>query len=114
MRAVALGKMSWPRTASPWEEGEFATGGRKSNTDDRLEGLPELLETLHRRQAEGKQTSLQQLHGITTVDQPRALRLLRHLKENGLAEIEPDLHDELASQVTLTRATFRRLSRLLQ
>ena len=105
MRAVAFGKMAWPRIAAPRErrsahhlrEPQAAEGPRK---------LAELVESLKLRQAEGKETTLRQLHAVSQTDQPRALRLLRELQVAGLANIEPDLHDPLASVVALTPEAF--------
>lgn len=112
MRAVAIGKVAWPRFAMPWDRSPSSRPDGE-DTADSSSKLLRLVDLLRKRQGSGKATALRQLHAVSGVDQPRALRLLRQLQNAGLARIEPDLHDPLGSLVVLTPEAFGVLDEVL-
>lgn len=112
MRAVAIGKVAWPRFAMPWDRNSSSRSGGK-DAEDSSSKLVRMVDLLRKRQGNGKATALRQLHAVSGVDQPRALRLLRQLQDAGLARIEANLHDPLGSLVVLTPEAFGVLDEVL-
>ena len=112
MRSVAIGKVAWPRLAMPWE-GNSSSRSSGKDAENSSAKLLRMVDLLRKRQGHGKATALRQLHAVSGVDQPRALRLLRQLQDAGLARIEPDLHDPLGSLVVLTPEAFGVLDEVL-
>ena len=71
--------------------------------------LKTLLVAIHDLQAANEGVSLRDLHRITPFPQPRALRMVRMLEQEGLAEVEWQLHDSLSSSVAITPAAMEDL-----
>jgi hypothetical protein len=57
---------------------------------------------LWRRESAGEATSLRQVHMVTGICQPAALRAVRELDRAGMIVIEDDLDDALESRIVMT------------
>lgn len=67
-----------------------------------------MTEAVRQREAEGRTTSLRQLHLILGVSQPTALRVAHLLASEGVVRIEENLNDRFASRLHLTPETRNR------
>ena len=69
---------------------------------------------LYHRERDGQSTSLRQIHLISDIGQPEALRIVADLEEAGLVRVERDIHDALESRVELTERMRGRLAGILE
>ncbi|WP_152434559.1 hypothetical protein [Erythrobacter sp. THAF29] len=61
-------------------------------------------QAIHARASAGEATTLRQLHKITQLTQPEALKVVAELERANLLSIEHDVHDALESTVILDDA----------
>lgn len=64
-----------------------------------------MIEAIRQREAEGRTTTLRQLHCVLDISQPTALRLAHLLAHEGLVRIEENLSDRFESAICLSPDT---------
>lgn len=73
--------------------------------------MAELVQVLRTRELAGSTTTLRQLHKVSDLTQPEALRVVAALEKAGLVVVEHDLADAFESLVTLDPKARRRLEK---
>lgn len=68
-----------------------------------MEGPAMIAHAIYLRDSRGDSTTLRQLHRISDLSQPEALRIVAQLEREGLVHVTRDIHDALESRVKLTR-----------
>lgn len=90
----------------------LARAGDNDNGSDVRDKCLILLE-LYRRHTRYQKTQLRDVHRVTGIVQPRALRILRALESAELIEITSPLHDAFAALIKLRPMTIRAIERTL-
>ncbi len=67
-----------------------------------LQSTSLIAQTLFARENAGQSTTLRQLHQLTQISQPTALKLLADMQRKGEVTIEEELHDTFESRITLS------------
>ncbi|MEP2140188.1 MAG: hypothetical protein ABJP70_10610 [Erythrobacter sp.] len=72
-------------------------------TSDKLSGHALIAQTLFAREKAGQTTTLRQLHQITQITQPAALRILAYMQRTGEVTVEEVIHDTFESTIVLSK-----------
>ena len=71
-------------------------------TSERLSGHAIIAQTLFAREKTGQTTTLRQLHHITQITQPAALRILAYMERTGEVTVQEVVHDSFESTIVLS------------
>ena len=81
----------------------------ETETSEPLEGKALIAQTLFAREKAGQVTTLRQLHLITQISQPAALKLLADMERAGQVTVDEVIHDTFESTIELSQQTRKTL-----